>query len=48
MTEKKKDIDVLTRVEEEALRKLEDPDTKGAAEAVLEYIKQQREVLNKS
>ena len=41
---KKKDI--FTKVEAEAQKKLNDPTTKGAAQAVLEYIAQQREALN--
>lgn len=38
--------DVFTKVEEEAREKLKNPDTKGAAETVLEYIENQRKGFN--
>lgn len=38
--------DVFSKVEEEARKKLNDPDTKGAAQTVLDYIKRERERLN--
>lgn len=41
---KKKDI--FTQVEQEARQKLKNPDTKGAALAVLDYIERQRKLLN--
>ena len=43
---KKKDI--FSKVEAEAIEKLKNPDTKGAAQTVLEYIEQQRKLLNNS
>ena len=39
---KKKDI--FSKVEEEAQQKLKNPDTKGAALTVLEYIERQRKL----
>lgn len=45
---KKKPKDIFTPVEEEAKRRLKDPDSKGAAKTVLEYIAKQREIINKS
>lgn len=36
-------MDVFTKVEADAKRLLKDPTTKGAAKAVLNYIKGQRE-----
>ncbi len=38
--------DIFTKVEAEAKKRLNDPTTKGAAQAVLEYIDKQREQLN--
>ena len=35
--------DIFSKVEEEAKERLKNPDTKGAAQTVLEYIKAQRE-----
>jgi hypothetical protein len=40
--------DVFSKVEEEAREKLKNPDTKGAAQTVLEYIERQRKLLNNS
>lgn len=39
--------DVFSKVEEEAWEKLKNPDTKGAAQTVLDYIERQRNKLNK-
>lgn len=46
-TEMKKKKDIFTKVEDEAREKLNDPDTKGAAQTVLEYIERQRKLINK-
>lgn len=40
--------DVFSKVEKEAREKLKNPDTKGAAQTVLEYIERQRRELNNS
>lgn len=40
--------DVFSKVEEEAREKLKNPDTKGAAQTVLEYIERQRKLFNNS
>lgn len=40
--------DVFSKVEEEAREKLKNPDTKGAAQTVLDYIERQRNIINKS
>lgn len=40
--------DVFSKVEEEAREKLKNPDTKGAAQTVLEYIERQRTEFNNS
>ena len=42
---KKKDI--FSKVEAEARAKLKHPDTRGAAQSVLEYIEKEREKLAK-
>lgn len=34
--------DIFSKVEQEAREKLKDPNTKGAAQIVLDYIKEQR------
>ena len=34
--------DVFSKVEADALKKLKNPDTRGAAQTVLEYIEEQR------
>ena len=39
----RKKRDSFTEVEKEALEKLNDPDTRGAAKTVLDFIKRQRE-----
>ncbi len=41
---KKKDI--FSKVEKEAREKLKNPDTKGAAQTVLDYIERQRKGIN--
>lgn len=43
----KKKKDIFSKVEDEAREKLNDPDTKGAAQTVLEYIERQRKLINK-
>lgn len=44
MTKKK---DIFSKVEAEARQKLKHPDTRGAAQSVLEYIEKEREKLAK-
>lgn len=41
-----KNKDVFSKVEKEAREKLKNPDTKGAAQTVLEYIERQRKGIN--
>jgi hypothetical protein len=43
-----KEKDVFSKVEADARKKLKNPDTRGAAQTVLEYIERQRKLIKDS